>query len=331
VPNSHFTATANPHYWRKGLPYLSQITFKPIVDPNARVNALQTGSVDMIHTNSPTSILQLRGNKKWSYYDNSGSVLGQPTVNCIMLNTGAPPFNNHKLRVAMAKASNPAQYAKVIDKGINAPMYGLFLPGSPYYTKTAYPSHDPAGAARLVSQVQQETGQPVSFSLATTSNSDALRAVEYLQQQFQQAGMKVSILIKAQSALINDALAGTYQATGWRQFGAVDPDLNYIFWSTTTAMATGLSINMAKNSDPQIEAALQQGRSSIEPSVREQAYKTVNQRLGVDLPYLWTDRAVWAVISTPSVQNWNNPKTPSGAPAFGMIGGQIWPTQIWIS
>jgi hypothetical protein len=65
--------------------------------------------------------------------------------------------------------------------------------------------------------------------------------------------------------------------------------------------------------------------------VREQAYKTVNQRLAVDLPYLWADRAIWAVVSVPSVQNWNNPKTPSGAPAFGMIGGQIWPTQIWIS
>ena len=134
-----------------------------------------------------------------------------------------------------------------------------------------------------------------------------------------------------QNELINNALAGKFQANTWRQFGAVDPDLNYIFWSSTTVSATGLSINMAKNNDPQIEAALQLGRSSTAPSVRRQAYKTVNQRLAVDLPYLWADRAIWAVVSTPSVQNWNNPKTPSGAPAFGMIGGQIWPTQIWIS
>ncbi len=27
VPNSHFTATANPHYWRPGLPYLDSITY----------------------------------------------------------------------------------------------------------------------------------------------------------------------------------------------------------------------------------------------------------------------------------------------------------------
>jgi hypothetical protein len=53
--------------------------------------------------------------------------------------------------------------------------------------------------------------------------------------------------------------------------------------------------------------------------------------LALDLPYLWTDRAVWAVISTPKVQNWNNPTTPENKPAYGMIGGSIWPTQIWLS
>ena len=65
--------------------------------------------------------------------------------------------------------------------------------------------------------------------------------------------------------------------------------------------------------------------------MRETAYQTVNKRLALDLPYLWTDRAVWAVIGDPTVQNFNNPTTPQGQPAFGMIGGSIWPTQIWIS
>ena len=65
--------------------------------------------------------------------------------------------------------------------------------------------------------------------------------------------------------------------------------------------------------------------------MRAKAYQTVNKRLAIDLPYLWLDRAVWAVVSTPKVQNWNNPTTPTGAAAYGMIGGSIWPTQIWMS
>ncbi len=97
-------------------------------------------------------------------------------------------------------------------------------------------------------------------------------------------------------------------------------------------MSSGaLSINMARNADPTIETALLAGRANSEKTVREAAYKTVNKRLAVDLPYLWTDRAVWAVVGNPDVQNFNNPTTPQGQSAFGMIGGSIWPTQIWIS
>jgi peptide/nickel transport system substrate-binding protein len=330
VPNSHFTATANPHYWRKGLPYLSQITFKPIISPTSRVDALESGTIDIMHTNSPASILQLRGNKKYAYVDDSGSIVGQPSVNCLMLNTSTPPFNNKTLRTAMAKASNPAQYSQVIDKGVNAPVSGLFLKGSPYYTKTAYPSHDPKGATKLVKQVAQQTGAPVKFTLNATNDPDVERAAQYVQQIYGAVGIKVTINIMAQSSLINDALAGTYQATTWRQFGAVDPDLNYVWWSTTTT-APPLALNMARNSDPRIQAALTAGRSTTDPAARIKAYQQINQYLAEDLPYIFSDRSTWAVVANPKVQNFVNAKTPNGSDAIGFDAGVIWPSQIWVS
>jgi peptide/nickel transport system substrate-binding protein len=330
IPNSHMTATANPHYWRKGYPYLNSITYKPIIDPNARVNALQTGEVDMIHTSSPTSLQQFRGDKKWAYYDNSGQVVGQPTVQCMMLNTNAAPFNNHTLRMAMAKAVNPVQFAQIIDKGVDEAMHGLFLPGSPYYTPTAYPAHDAAGAAKLVNQVQQQTGKPVSFTLNSTSNSDVLRGAQFLQQAFQQAGMQVNINIIAQSTLINDALAGTYQATLWRQFGAVDPDLNYVWWSTQT-VAPPLALNMARNSDPRIQTALLAGRTTNNKAARIKAYQQVNKYLGEDIPYIWFARDTWAAIANPKVQNFANPTTMTGSKAVAFDEGVLWPTQMWVS
>lgn len=330
VPNSHMTATKNPHYWRKGLPYLNSITYKPIIDPNARTDALETGEVDIMHTNSPTSLQQFRGDKKWAYYDNSGQVVGQPTVQCIMLNTSAAPFNNKTLRQAMAKCINQAQFSKVINKGIDAPMHGLFIPGSEYYTKTSYPAYDPSGAAKLVKQVQQQTGKQVTFSLNSTSNSDVLRAAQFLQQAFQQAGMKVNINIIAQSTLINDALAGTYQATLWRQFGAVDPDLNYVWW--TTQLASGpLALNMARNSDPRIQASLVSGRTTNNKEDRIKDYQQINGYLAQDIPYLWLARDTWAVVANPKVQNFTNPTTVQGSKAIAFDEGVLWPTQIWMS
>src|SRR5580704_15164316 len=127
IPNSHMTATRNPHYWRKGYPYLDSITYKPIINDESRADALETGEIDIMHSNSPDNLLQFRGNKKYSYYDNSGQIVGQPTVQCIMLNTAKAPFNNKTLRQAMAMCVNQKQYTKVITKGIDAPMNGLFL------------------------------------------------------------------------------------------------------------------------------------------------------------------------------------------------------------
>jgi peptide/nickel transport system substrate-binding protein len=330
VPNSHFTATANPHYWRPGLPYLSEITFKPIIEPTSRTEALQTGTIDIMHTNSPASILSFYGNKKYSYIDNTGPIIGQPTINCLLLNTSKPPFNNLTLRQAMAKGANAKQYAQVIDKGVNAPINGLFLPGSQYYSKTAYPSYDPSGAKKLVKQVAQQTGKPVAFTLNATNDPEVERAAQYIKQQYGNIGIDVTINIAAQASLINDALSGTYEANTWRQFGAVDPDLNYVWWSTTT-VTPGLALNMARNSNPKIQAALVKGRETSNQEERDQAYQTVNEQLALDLPYIYTDRSTWAVIANPDVQNYNNPKTPSGSKAIGFDEGVLWPTQIWIS
>jgi peptide/nickel transport system substrate-binding protein len=330
IPNSHFTAKANPHYWRKGLPYLSSITFKPIIDPSARANALESGTIDIMHTNTPQNFGTFRHNGKWSYIDNSGTIIGQPDVNCVMLNTGAPPFNDHTLRVAMAKASNAARYAKIIDLGINTPMSGLFLPGSPYYTKTSYPTPDPKGAAKLVKQIAKQTGQPVSFTLTATNNPEVERAAQFLQQEWQQAGMKVTIVIQEQNQLIDSALAGKYEAVTWRQFGNVVPDLNYVWWSSTTASGP-IPLNMARNSDPRIQAALETGRSTSDPATRMKAYQHVNQYLSEDIPYIYGDRSTWAVAAKPNVQNFNNPLTPKGTKALGFDAGVIWPTQVWVS
>jgi peptide/nickel transport system substrate-binding protein len=331
VPNDHFTATANPHYWRPGLPYLSQITYRPIPNEESRAEALKSGTINLMITDTPQIIEQFRGNRSYQYIDDSTHVAGEPDMNCVQLNGLSKPFNNPTVRRAAAMAINRQQYAKVIDNNVLAPSNGVFVKGSPYYGPVPYPTYNPSEASRLVKQAEKTLGDPISFTFGATNSPAALRAQQYLMQAFQAVGFQVKPQTVQQNEIINNALAGKYQALAWRQFGAVDPDLNYIFWSTTTVSSGALSINMARNSDPQIETALLAGRSSTEKSVRAAAYKKVNKRFAVDVPYLWTDRAVWAVVSNLSVQNWNNPKSPSGQPAYGMIGGSIWPTQIWIN
>jgi peptide/nickel transport system substrate-binding protein len=133
-----------------------------------------------------------------------------------------------------------------------------------------------------------------------------------------------------QAELINVALGGTFQALLWRQFAAVDPDLNYVFWSPTEILGS-LAIDMTRNNDPLVEQALQEGRRSSDPTVRDQAYQKVSERFDVDIPYVWLDRAVWAVATQPNVQNFVSLTLPAGGKALGFNQGTVWPTQIWLS
>ena len=155
IPNDHFTATANAHYWRPGLPYLSQITFKPIPDESARAEALKSGTIDLMITDTPQIITQFRGNKSYSYVDDSGKVAGEPDMNCVQLNCLKAPFNNATVRRAAAMAINRKQYAQVIDDNVLPVSTGLFTPSSPYFSTTGYPAYNPSEATKLVKSAEQ--------------------------------------------------------------------------------------------------------------------------------------------------------------------------------
>ncbi len=332
VPNDHFTATKNPHYWRSGYPYLDSITYKPIPDPDQLLSSLTSGSVDIMHSDTPNAISTLRSDTSLGYVDDSTNVAGESDMGCLLLNLDKPPFNNLKVRQATAYAISSAQYVKVIDQGIFPTSNGPFSSNSPYYVAdNGYPVYNVSKAKQLVQEAQQETGQPVSVTVNHVPDPTTTRIAEYLQQALQTAGITVTLSPIQQAQIINTALLGTFQAQVWRQFGAVDPDMNYIFWSPTNANTPGFSINMARNTDRAMQTALLQGRQSPNKSDRIAAYQQVSKLLGSDIPYVWYDRTVWAIGAQPTVENFDNPTTPAGAKAFGLIGGAIWPTQIWLN
>ena len=330
APNDHFTATRNPHYWRTGTPYLDEITYKPILEDDSRASALESGNIDIMQAALPEVILRFRDNLGYAYIDDSRSVVGEPDMGFIMCNLSVAPMDNIKVRRAMAMAISSKEYSKIVNKGVTAPTDQPFTPGSPYYVPdSGYPAFNPTAASELVKEVERETGRPVAFTLVEPPNAASVEAAQYVQSRLAAVGMQVTLTQVQPSVEINDALAGSYQAAIWRQFAAVDPDLNYLWWSPTEIFGS-LNPNFAQNKDPAIQTLLETGRRSTDPAVRAKAYQQIARRLNEDLPYIWTDRGIWAIVSNLHVQNFNNPTTPAGDKAFGMIVGTIWTSQIWL-
>jgi ABC-type transport system substrate-binding protein len=332
-PNDHFTATRNPHYWRKGLPYLDSITFKPIPDTDQRESTLRSGGVDMIESVTPTTITNFSGSGGSGYQlvDTRTGVIGQPTFSFIMLNTAVAPTNDLSIRQALAKAMNQEQLQKLLGGPPAKPVSGIFLPDSPYYSKTAYPSFDPAAAKSLVSQYKAQHGTP-AIAITTIPDPTALKEVQALQQMWEQVGFTVTITEVQQATIINDFVLGKFQAATSYQFGNVNPDLNYVWWSTTTVSPPGkIGLNFTRLDDPLVETALLQGRHTTSESTRVSAYRTVNERLAKDLAYLWIEQYYFSQVSQDRVRNADYRTLPDGKPGYAYDEGIFVPTEIWLN
>jgi ABC-type transport system substrate-binding protein len=134
-----------------------------------------------------------------------------------------------------------------------------------------------------------------------------------------------------QADAIVDLLTGNFQAVPSAQFGAVNPDLNYPWLSTTTVQPIGtIGLNFSRNDDPAIEAALRTGRTTLDRATRVAAYRTVNERLARDLPYLWIGRDVFPFAATSRVQGIARRTLPDGMPGYAYDEGVFFPAVLWL-
>jgi ABC-type transport system substrate-binding protein len=339
VPDNRFVATRNPDYWRTDadgtpLPYLDQVEFRPIPDQTARTASIQSGTVSMIHTTDPREIQRLEGQAE----DGNLQIVtdkGEKEESFVMLNTAVEPFDDLRARQALAYATDRSTYNAVINDDLREIADGPFSEGSQWKTESVYPDYDPAEAQRLVEEYEADKG-PLEFTFVN-SGTDA-RGLDLLKQQWETVGMTVDTELIEQSQFILNAAVGDYQAFQWRQFGGADPDYDYIWWHSQNSAppGEGIALNFARNEDPELDAALDEGRASTDLDVRRQAYATVQERMNTTLPYIWLDRAEWALIATNQVRGITNGPLPDGSAANpiggpGGFGGVTFLTQTWLT
>ncbi len=347
-PDKAFKAVRNENYWRKDtngvqLPYLNSVEFRPIPDFTVRASSLEAGDLTMMHVTDARVIQKFQQAAENGQYQ---IVLdrGEREEGFIMLNTSKPPLDDIRVRQALAYATDRNLINQVVNEGQREIGDGIFTQGSPWRVDVpscqsadpapdgCWPDYDPAKATELVNEYEAEKG-PISFELANSGTDD--RVINLLKEQWGAVGVDVSVTLIDQSTFIANAALGNYQAYDWRQFGGLDPDYDEIWWTSENA-GEGIALNFARNKDPKIDAALQQGRSSTDPAVRKQAYATVQRQINNDAPYIWYDRAQWAVVAQNSVRGITNGPLPDGSAANPMggpggFGGITFLTQTWFA
>ncbi|MBO0731751.1 MAG: hypothetical protein J2P57_21005 [Acidimicrobiaceae bacterium] len=331
VPNDHLTVVRNPGYWQPSLPHLDQVTFRPIPNDTTRIDALKAGDIDMMHTSQPSSVHQLMSDKSLVSITDLNNNHTEREVHFLYVNMDKPPFDDLRVRQALAYATDRNRVRSVVDV-VNPVIDSPFVPGSPYYTPVDYPSYNPAKAKQLIDAYQADKGPLRVFELATVNDPQDLERMTLVQAMWKAAGINCEIQQVEQSQYIVQLLKGEFDVREGRQFSANDPDENYVWWSSATAAPIGqLALNFPRNKDPQIQADLEKGRTSLNQADRVAAYQNIARRLAADIPYVWLDEAVWLVSAKPKVMNFNNPSLPNGSPALRMSAGFVSFGKVWLN
>jgi ABC-type transport system substrate-binding protein len=332
VPGSHFIATKNPNYWRKGLPYLDSIEYRPILEEVSRINSLRSGDIGVLYTADAQSEQTLRGLKDIVNVDDSKGN-NERASTMVMLNTAKAPLTDLIVRQALAYATDRKRVIAIAGEPFIPEADSPFGPGSAYHTdNSGYPDYDLNKAKQLVSQWEAEHGgKKLTFSLGTINTTKTLADAQLLQDMWSQAGITVNIQQVEQSQYILNALQGNYDAYLWAQFGDNDPDADFVWWSSQDAAPIGqLSLNFARNKDPQIDADLETGRHSSDPATRTAAYEDLSKRFAQDIPYVWLSGIITDFSSGSNVHGMNTSTLADGTPGYdhGADGFQPW--HLWM-
>jgi peptide/nickel transport system substrate-binding protein len=117
----------NPNYWNlaSGYPRIKHITFKFYSDATSLRLAIAAGDVDMAFRHiSPTDVLDLQGSPNVKVWWGTGAF-----IQYLCFQTKRAPFNETKVRVAVAAALNRSAVCDTVFLGLAKPLYSIIPPG----------------------------------------------------------------------------------------------------------------------------------------------------------------------------------------------------------
>jgi len=203
----HVTLARNPDYFQPDLPYVDSFVFRIMPDASSRVLALESGDVDYLTHDIPsTSLATLRANPEVTL-TNAG-VSSIVSVGQLMFNMDREPYNDVRVRRALTMALDKDFVAERATLGAatraDGPIHSATGWAYAQDALTVYP-YDTAAAEALLDEagvVRGADGTRFAMQLlAPRGREDQMRAAEIIAQVYGQIGIRVTVGILDNAAL----------------------------------------------------------------------------------------------------------------------------------
>lgn len=340
-PGDNFRMTRNEDYWLEApdgqpYPYLDEIEFLVQEEDATRARALQSGEVDITHTDRGPDIEDLRAAAEsgtlqtFEMDDRQGVTYGLMNVA-----VEGSTLQDVQVRRAIAMAIDQDFRNQSRSAGVFDLANGPFSPGTPGYLEdTGYPAYDPEAAAAIVEEYEAENG-PIEFSYRTTADPDNALTVELIKQDLAEVGIDVTIDQTEQGEFIQQAVLGNFEVFTWRAHGGVNAETERVWWHSENADPIGsIALNFGRFQDDVIDENLQILRESTDEAEVLAATEAINRRFGEQVYNTWGDWVFWVMAYQNDVHGVQTPLVlPDGSP--GLVegigaGGAIGLPQLWV-
>ena len=176
-------------YWGDA-PTNGEVIYTYFTDATALNNALLTNAVDVVTSvQSPDSLAQFTGNPAYTVTEGAST-----TKELLAYNDRVAPFDNVKVRKALARATDKAKLLNSI-WGEYGTLIGSFVPPTdPWYVDlTAVDTYDVESAKALLAEAGYPDG--FEFTLDTPDYDPHPIVAQFLQAEYAKIGVKVNINI----------------------------------------------------------------------------------------------------------------------------------------
>ena len=279
VQGDHISVKKNPGYFKKGLPHLDTVTFKFLPVDQSRIDGLSAGELDWVDAIPLQQVETLKADPRFTYVSNA--VAGIPDY--IGLNTRQPPFDNVKVRQAVALAINRDDIRDVAYLGTGEPGLTEMPTGSNWYDTEGLfaPKQDIAKAKELL----KEAGHPDGFSveyLGLPQYPELLKTGQVLRDQLKQVGIDMTIKQVDVSVWYDAFVKGTYQITSAYQERTIDPDNFY-----SLVLKSGGPINTTGYSNKEVDALIDKAAASDNEAERKALYRQIRTIISTEAPLIF--------------------------------------------
>jgi peptide/nickel transport system substrate-binding protein len=288
IKGSHLTLVRNDAYW--GPPALvDQIVYRAIPEEATRMAGLRAGEIDILFAPPLKDVPQLQHDPGYRVLTSDGG-----NMKILVFNTARAPFQDVRVRQAMAYGINRREITEAIYYGYASVGQDLLPPWNPAHdpSRTYYP-YDPNKAKNLLAAAGFGPAKPLEFELLTTNDTEFVDLSTLIQAQLQRIGARARIVPLDKSAYtaktfpLRGAANPNFQANVYRLiFGFPTTDYTWRTYHPDSALdLTGYN-QPGGFQDPAVPPLLDQAARTLDVAQQRKLYGRLADLINTDMPML---------------------------------------------